>query len=88
MEEEDQIAAATDLVAREVKKKKTEDVVALEKIRELAKGIEVPVSSIAREDVGVSAQQVVKATEEVHNLVTSEARSLLMIDDKKAAKEV
>jgi hypothetical protein len=62
-----------------MKKKKTEDVAALEKIRELTKRIEVPVSSIAREDVGVSAQVVIKATEEVQELVTSEAGSLLMV---------
>jgi hypothetical protein len=49
-EEEEQIAVATDLVTREVKKKKMEDAAALEKIRELAKGIEVPASSIAKED--------------------------------------
>jgi hypothetical protein len=73
--EEDQIAAATDLVTREVKKKKIEDAAALEKIRELAKGIEVPVSSIAKEDGGTFAQQVVQPTEEVQELVTSEALS-------------
>jgi hypothetical protein len=37
-----------------VKKKITEDDAALEKIRELEKGIEVLVSSRAREDAGVS----------------------------------
>jgi hypothetical protein len=69
--DEEQIEAATDLVSRELKKKKkAEDAATLAKIRELAKGIEVPVSSIARVDAGVSAQQVVKTTEEVQELVT------------------
>lgn len=79
MEEEDIIAAATDLVTRELEKKKAEDVAALVKIRELAKGIEVHVSSKAWEDAGISAQQVVKAAEEVQDLVTSEAGSLLLV---------
>jgi hypothetical protein len=38
------------LVTREVKKKKAEDAATLAKIRELAKGIEVPASSIAKEE--------------------------------------
>lgn len=79
MEEEDNIAAATGLVTRELEKKKAEDAAALANIWELAKGIEVPVSSIAREDVGISAHQVVKAAEKVQDLVTSEVGSLLVI---------
>jgi nucleotide-binding universal stress UspA family protein len=55
-EDEEQIVAATDLVTRELKNKKAEDAAALAKIRELAKEIGVPVSSIAREDAGVGAQ--------------------------------
>jgi hypothetical protein len=55
-EEEEGIEAATELVTREVKKKKAEDAATLAKIKELAKGTEVPTSSIAREDVGVVAQ--------------------------------
>jgi nucleotide-binding universal stress UspA family protein len=78
-EDEEQIVAATDLVTKELEKKKAEDVAALAKIRELAKGIEVPASSIAREDAGIVAQQVVQAAEEVQEMVTSEAGSLLMV---------
>ncbi|RHN51733.1 hypothetical protein MtrunA17_Chr6g0472141 [Medicago truncatula] len=75
---------------RKLKKKKAEDAVALAKIRELPKGIEVPVSSIAREDAGISAQQVVKATEDVQDLVTSKGGSLLLIDGEleKTTEEV
>jgi hypothetical protein len=58
-EEEEGIEAATGLVTREIKRKKAEDAATLAKIRELAKGIEVPASSLAREDAGVVAQQVV-----------------------------
>jgi len=42
-------------VTREIKRKKAADDVALKKVLELAKEIEVPASSIAREDAGVSA---------------------------------
>jgi len=87
-EYEEQIEAATDLVTRELKKKKAEDAVTLSKIRELAKGIEVPASSIARENAGTIAQQIVKAAEEVQELVTSEAGSMLMIAGEKSDVEV
>jgi hypothetical protein len=69
-EDEEKIVAVTDLIMRELEKKKAEDATTLAEIRELAKGIEIPVSSIAKEDAGVSAQQVVKATKEVQELVT------------------
>jgi hypothetical protein len=74
------------LVTREVKKKKAEDAATLAKIRELAKGIEVPASSIAREDSGDVAQEVVKATEDLQEIETSEAGNMLMI--MKAGEDV
>jgi preprotein translocase subunit SecD len=88
VEDEEQIAATTDLVTREVRKKKMEDAAALAKIRELAKGIDVPASSIAREDAGDVAQQVIQATEEVQHLVSSEAGNMLMVVSEEAAEEV
>ncbi|RHN60523.1 hypothetical protein MtrunA17_Chr4g0026751 [Medicago truncatula] len=78
MEEEDNIAAATDLVTRELEKKKDEDAATLQKVLELAQEIEVPASSIAREDVGAYAQEVTKAAKVVQELVATEAGSLLM----------
>jgi hypothetical protein len=69
-EDEEKIVSVTDLIMRELEKKKAEDATTLAEIKELAKGIEIPVSSIAKEDAGVSAQQVVKATKEVQELVT------------------
>jgi hypothetical protein len=77
--------ATTELVTREVKKKKAKDAVTLAKIRELAKGIEVPASNIAREDVGDTTQQVIQATEEAHHLVSLEAENLLRIADVEAS---
>jgi hypothetical protein len=85
-EDEEEIEAATELVTREVKKNKKEDAATLARIRELAKGIEVPASSIAREDDGVIAQQLVQATEEVQEMTTSEAGNMLMV--VKAGEEV
>ena len=87
-EDEEQIVAATDLVTRELEKKKAEDAATLAKIRELAKGIEVLASSIARENAGTIEHQIVKAAEEVQELVTSKAGSLLMIAGEKSTKEV
>jgi len=80
-EEEDQIESATTLVTREIKSKKAADTAALNKVLELAKEIEVPASSIEREDVGVSAQQVIKVAEEAQEFVTTKAKSLLISAD-------
>jgi len=65
----EQIEAATTLVTREIRSKKA---AALKTVLKLAKEIEVPASSIAIEDVGVSAQQVIKAAEEAQEFVTTE----------------
>ncbi|RHN74569.1 hypothetical protein MtrunA17_Chr2g0311811 [Medicago truncatula] len=46
---------------------------------ELAKQIKIPASSIAREDAGADAEKVIKAAEEVQELVASEAGSLMNI---------
>ena len=65
-------------MTREIKSKKVADAASIKKVLELAKEIEVPASSIAREDAGVSAQQVIKVVEEAQEFVTTEARSLLI----------
>jgi hypothetical protein len=72
------------------------DAATLAKIGELVKGIEAPASSLAREDAGVLAQQVVEATEDAKALATSEAGKMLMVvsaaegvqGDKAAGSEV
>jgi len=89
VEDEDQIAEATDLVTRELKKKKAlvestlqkdaEIAASLQKALEIAKEIEVPASSILREDVGADAQEVIKAAEVMQELVTTKAESLVMV---------
>jgi len=76
--DEDQIEAATTLVAREIRSKKAADAAVLEKVLELAKEIEVPASSIAREDAGVIAQEVIKSVEEVQDWVSTKVRSLII----------
>jgi len=77
-DDEEQIEAATTLLAREIRSKKAANAAALKKVLELAKEIEVPASSIAREDAGVIAQEVIKSVEEVQDWVSTEARSLLI----------
>jgi hypothetical protein len=76
------------MVTKELRKKKAEDDATLQKVLELAKGIEVPASSIARDDAGDIALQLVQATEEVQEMVTSEVGNMLMIVGEKAAEEV
>jgi len=63
-EEEEESAEATQLVTREVRRKKVNDDV-VQRALELAKQIEVPTSSIAREDAAEAAHQVIKAAEMV-----------------------
>jgi len=81
--------AATELVTREVKRKKVEDVEALQKVLELAKEIEVPVSILSKDAVAEAAKEAIKNTEELQNFVTSEVESLLMAsgDGKEVQKE-
>jgi len=50
VEEEEQVAETTQLVSREVRRKKVNDDV-VQRALELAKEIEVPASNIGREDV-------------------------------------
>jgi hypothetical protein len=61
-----------------LKRKKAEDAAALHKAMEIAKDIEVPASSLFRADAVTDAQEVVKATEAVQELATSEAGNMLV----------
>jgi hypothetical protein len=78
-EEVEGIGASTDLVTREVKRKKVEDAAALQTALEIAKEIEIHASSIARKDVGVVAQQLVEATKNLQEMASSEAGNLLRV---------
>jgi len=84
IEDKDQIAEATDLVTRELKKKKAVEESTVHKALELAKQIEVPASSIARENVCADAQEVIKAAEVVQELIATEAEGLEMVTAEKA----
>jgi len=62
-----------------LKRKKTAEEATIQKALELAKQSEVPASSIAREDAGAAAQEVIKAVEVVKELVATEAEGLAMV---------
>jgi hypothetical protein len=80
--EEEDIVANTKLVTREVKRKKAEDAAALQKALEIAKETEIPASSFTREDVVTDAQEIVRATKDLQELVASEAKGLMMVATK------
>jgi len=66
VEEEDaQVEAASDLVTREVKRKKAADAAALQKVLEIAKNIEVPVEVLLKGSSGEQAQKVVELAEDL-----------------------
>jgi len=81
--EEDQVAEATQLVSREVRRKKVNDD-AIQRALELAKKIEVPASSIAREDAAEAAQEVIKDAEVVQELATTEAEGPALVTSEEA----
>jgi len=76
------------LVNRELKKKKIAEEASIQKALELAKQIEVPASSIAREDAAAVAQEVIKAAEVVQELVATEAKGLAMVTAEKAQERI
>jgi len=78
VEVEEQGAEATQLVSREVRRKKVNDE-AIQRAIELAKHIEVLASNIAREDAAKAAQQVIKAAEVVQELAATEAEVLALV---------
>jgi len=83
VEDEEQVAEATQLVTREVRKKKVNDDV-VQRALELTKHIEVPASSIAREDAAEAAQEVIKAAEVVQELAATEAEGLALVTSEEA----
>jgi len=73
MEEEEEVEAATELVTREVKKKKTVDAAALEKALEIAKEIKVPVEVLLKESSVEAAHKVIELSENLQQLVVGGA---------------
>jgi len=70
-------------VTREVRRKKVNDEI-VQRVLELAKQIEVPASSIAREDAAAAAQEVITAVEVVQELAATEAEGLPLVTSKEA----
>jgi len=68
-EEDSQVEAATDLVSRDVKRKKVVDIVALQKVLEIGKNIEVPAEVLMKESSSEQAQKVVELAENLQQLV-------------------
>jgi len=60
MEEDDQIEAATDLVTREVRRKKVADVVSLKRALEIAKDTDISTEVLLKKSSGEHAQKVVE----------------------------
>ena len=83
VEDEEQVAEATQLMSREVRRKKVNDD-AIQRALELANQIEVPASSIAREDAAEAAQEVIKAPEVVQELAATEAEILALVTSEEA----
>jgi len=80
-EEVEGIKAATELVTREVKRKKVEDAEALQKVLKIAKEIEVPASILSEGTIAIVVEEAIKNAEERQDLVTSEAENLLLASD-------
>jgi hypothetical protein len=81
VEEVEGFEDSTNLVTRELKKKKAEDVAAeaLQKALKIAQEIEIPASSFVRKDVGADDEEIIQVAEDVQKIVTSEAGNLMMI---------
>jgi len=77
-EEIEGVEAATELVIREVKKKKAEEAAALQKALEVAKEIEVPASLLSKTAVAAVSEEAMKNVAELQGMVTSEVENLLM----------
>jgi len=71
IEEDEEIKAATNLVTREVKRKKATDDAAIQKVLEIAKNIEIPAEVLLKESSGEQAQKVVELAENLQQLVVA-----------------
>jgi len=71
VEEEDQIEVATNLVTREVKRKKAAEEATLQKANELAQEIGVPAEKLLKESTIEAAQLGIELTENLQQLVVA-----------------
>jgi len=78
VEDEEQVTEATQLVSREVRRKKVNDD-AVQKALELAKQIEIPGEVLIKESSAEAAQEVIKAAEVVQQLAATEAEGLALV---------
>jgi len=83
VEAEEENAEATQLVTREVRRKKVNDE-AVQRAMELASQIEVQASNLAREDAAEAAQQIIEAAVVVQELAASEAEVLALVGSEEA----
>jgi len=72
-EEVEDEAAATELVTKEVRKKKKANAEALQKVLEMAKDIEVPASVLFKDATAEVVEQALKSAAELQMDVTAEA---------------
>jgi len=83
VEEEDQVAEATQLVSREVRRKKVNDD-DVQKTLELAKQIEIPAEVLIKESSAAAAQEVIKDAEVVQELAATKVEGLALVTSKEA----
>jgi len=81
-------ATATELVTREVRKKKMVDADALQKVLEIAKEIEILASMLSKDGVAEVAEQALKSATELKMNVTAEAENLLLAHGVKGVQMV
>jgi len=70
-EEEEEVEEATELVSREMRKKKFADAVALKKALDIAKEIEVPAEVLMKESTTEAAKLGIELTENLQQMVVS-----------------
>jgi len=78
--EEEEIEEATEIVSREVRRRKEADVAALEKALQLAKEIEIPVGILAKESTIEAAQLGLELTKNLQHMVVAD-ELLKTVDD-------
>jgi len=71
IEEEEEIEATTDLVTREVKRKRAADEAALQKALEIAKEIEVSAEALLKESIVEAAHKVIELRKNLQQLVVA-----------------
>jgi len=71
MEEDDQVEVATDLVTREVRRKRAADEATLQKASEIAQEIDIPTEHLVKQSTVEATHKVIELTENLQQLVVS-----------------